>query len=139
MLAILVQRRRNTKAAKCFFKKRLKGLLYVPQVIVTDDLRSYRAAKTKIIPRVQHRQSRCLNNRAENAHQPTRLRGRRMKRFTSPRQARQFLSAQGLVLQHNTAPIALTLLPSGTRRRVLAQQHDAGNCPGAVLLPYRSR
>src|SRR5512134_942878 len=95
VLDVLVQSRRNTKAAKRFFKKLLKDLRYVPRVIVTDGLKSYAAAKAKIIPGVEHRQSRYLNNRAENSHQPTRQRERRMKRFKSPRQAQQFLSAHG--------------------------------------------
>ncbi len=81
VLDILVQSRRNTKAAKRFFKKLLKGLRYVPRMVVTDKLRSYAAAKAKIIPGVEHRQSRYLNNRAENSHRPTRQRERRMKRF----------------------------------------------------------
>ena len=63
VLDILVQSRRNAKAAKRFFKKLLKGLQYVPRVIVTDKLRSYGAAKRKILPGVEHRQSRYLNNR----------------------------------------------------------------------------
>ncbi|WP_376967646.1 IS6 family transposase (plasmid) [Azospirillum sp. A26] len=99
VLDILVQSRRNTKAAKRFFRKLLKSLCYVPCVIVTDKLRSYGAAEAKIIPRVQHRQSQYLNNRAENSHQPTRVRERQMKRFKSPRQAQQFLSAHGPIHQ----------------------------------------
>ena len=95
VLDILVQSRRNTKAATRFFKKLLTGLRYVPRVVVTDKLKSYAAAKAKIIPGVEHRQSRYLNNRAEKSHQPTRQRERRMKRFTSPRQAPQFLAAHG--------------------------------------------
>jgi len=101
VLDILVQSRRNTKAAKRFFKKLLKGLRYVPRVVVTDKLGSYGAAKRTIIPQVEHRQSRYLNNRAENSHQPTRQRERRMKRFTSPRHAQQFLSAHGPIHQHS--------------------------------------
>jgi putative transposase len=58
VLDILVQSRRNAKAAKRFFKKLLKGLRYVPRVIVTDKLRSYGAAKRKILPGVEHRQGR---------------------------------------------------------------------------------
>ena len=61
VLDILVQSRRNTKAAKRFFKKLLKGLRYVPRVVVTDKLKSYAAAKAKIIPGVEHRQSRYLS------------------------------------------------------------------------------
>ena len=64
VLDILVQSRRNAKAAKRFFKKLLKGLQYVPRVIVTDKLRSYGAATRKLIPGVERRQSRYLNNQA---------------------------------------------------------------------------
>jgi len=74
VLDILVQSRRNAKAAKRFFKKLLRGLQYAPRVIVTDKLRSYGAAKREVLPHVEHRQSRYLNNRAENSHRPTRRR-----------------------------------------------------------------
>jgi putative transposase len=62
VLDVLVQSRRNKKAAKKLFRKLLKGLLYVPRVIITDKLRSYGAAKREILPGVEHRQSRYLNN-----------------------------------------------------------------------------
>ena len=73
VLDILVQSRRNKKAAKRFFRKLLKGSQYVPRVIITDKLKSYGAAKREILPGVEHRQHKRLNNRAENSHQPTRL------------------------------------------------------------------
>ena len=60
--------------------------------MVTDKLKSYAAAKRRIMPGVEHRQHKGLNNRAENSHQPTRRRERQMKRFKSPRQVQQFLS-----------------------------------------------
>jgi putative transposase len=72
VLAILTQRRRDKKAAKKFFRRLLKGCQSVPRVIVTDQLKSYGAAKRKIPPSVEHRQHRSLNNRTENSHQPTR-------------------------------------------------------------------
>ena len=68
MLDILVQSRRNKHAAKKFFRKLLKGLTYVPRVIITDKLKSYGAAKRESLPSVEHRQHRYLNNRAENSH-----------------------------------------------------------------------
>jgi putative transposase len=95
MLDILVQRRRDKTAAKTFFRKLLKGCQYVPRVIVTDQLKSYSAAKHEILPGVEHRQHRYLNNRAENSHQPTRQRERRMQRFKSPGHAQRFLSDYG--------------------------------------------
>ena len=68
VLDILVQSRRNKKAAKRFFRKLLKGLQYVPRVIITDKLRSYSAAKAEIMPGVEHHQHKGGNNRAENSH-----------------------------------------------------------------------
>jgi putative transposase len=100
VLDILVQRRRDKHAAKKFFRKLLKGLTYVPRVIITDKLASYRAAKREILPGVEHRQHRYLNNRAENSHQPTRPRERRMQGFKSPGHAQCFLSAYGPIAQH---------------------------------------
>ena len=100
VLDILVQERRDAKAAKRFFKRLLKGLQYVPRVIVTDKLRSYGAAKRQILPNVEHRQSRYLNNRAENSHRPTRRRERQMQRFKSPEQAQDFLSAHSFIYGH---------------------------------------
>jgi putative transposase len=67
VLDILVQRRRDKIAAKTFFRKLLKGLRYIPRVFVTDQLRSYGAAVRELLPDVEHRQHRYLNNRAENS------------------------------------------------------------------------
>jgi putative transposase len=100
VLDILVQSHRNKKAAKKFFRKLLKRLTYVPRVIITDKLKSYGAAKRDILPGVEHRQHRYLNNRAENSHQPTRQRERRMQGFKSPGHAQRFLAAYGLIAQH---------------------------------------
>ncbi len=100
VLDILVQRRRDKRAAKQFSRTLLKGLTDVPRVIVTDKLKSYAAAKHEILPGVEHRQHRYLNNRAENSHQPTRQRERHMHRFKSPGHAQRFLSAHGPITQH---------------------------------------
>ena len=100
VLDILVQRRRNKHAAKKFFRKLLKGLRYVPRVVITDKLKSYGAAKRELLPGVEHRQSRYLNNRCENSHRPTRQRERRMQGFKSPGHAQRFLSAYGSLAQH---------------------------------------
>jgi putative transposase len=100
VLDILVQRHRDKKAAKKFFRKLLKGLRYVPIVIITDKLRSYSAAKAEALPSVEHCQGKWQNNRAENSHQPTRLRERVMKRFKSPGHAQRFLSPFGIINSH---------------------------------------
>jgi putative transposase len=100
VLDILVHRRRDKTAAKKFFRKLLKGLTYVLQVIITDKLASYGAAKREILPGVEHRQHRYLNNRAENSHQPTRQRERRMQRLKSPGHAQRFLAVYGAIASH---------------------------------------
>jgi putative transposase len=97
VLDILVRRRRDKRAAKKFFRTLLKGVTYVPRVLITDKLPSYSAAKREILPAVEHRQHRYLNNRAENSHQPTCQRERRMQRFKSPGHAQRFLAAYGLI------------------------------------------
>jgi putative transposase len=93
VLDILVQERRDTAAAKRFFRKLLKDLQYVPRVIVTDKLRSYGAAHRQVMPSVEHRSSKYLNNRAENSHQSTRQREKAMKNFRSTGAAQRFLAA----------------------------------------------
>jgi putative transposase len=100
VLDILVQRHRHKAAAKTFFRKLLKRCQYVPRVIVTDQLKSYGAAKRELLPGVEHRQHRYLNNRAENSHQPTRQRERRMQGFKSPGHAQRFLAAYGPIASH---------------------------------------
>ncbi len=100
VLDILVQSRRNKQAANRFFRKLLKGLQYVPRVIITDKLKSYGAAKREILPGVEHRQHKRLNNCAENSHQPTRLREKKMRKFKSAKHAQRFLSAFGPISGH---------------------------------------
>lgn len=96
-LDVLVQSRRNKKAARRFFTKLLKGLCYVPRVLVTDKLKSYAAAKADILPGGEHRPHKGLNNRAEVSHQPTRQRERQMRRYKSPGQAQRFLCAHAQI------------------------------------------
>ena len=100
VLDILVQSRRDKRAAKKFFRKLLKRLRYVPRAIITDKLRSYSAAKAEVIPSVEHLQQNYQNNRAENSHQPTGLRERMMRRFKSADHAQRFLSAFGIINSH---------------------------------------
>jgi putative transposase len=69
-------------------------------VIITDKLKSYGTAKHEILPGVEHRQHKGLNNRAENSHQPTRLREKKMRKFKSAKHAQRFLSAFGPISGH---------------------------------------
>src|SRR5918993_2084083 len=93
VLDVLVQRRRDKRAAKRLLRKLLKRRCRAPRVMVTDKLPSYGAAQKELMPGVEHRRHKGLNNRAKNSHQPTRRRERQMKRLKSPRQAQRFLSA----------------------------------------------
>jgi putative transposase len=100
VLDVLVQSHRNAAAAKRFFRKLLKGLRYVPRVLVTDKLGSYQVAHRELMSSVEHRRSRYLNNRAENSHQPNRQREQAVKRFKSLRHAQRFLSAFSGISAH---------------------------------------
>ncbi len=96
---VFLQRRRNGKAAKHFFKRLLKVHRMEPRKIVTDNLRSYGVAHRELIPDTIHDTSQYANNRAELSHQPTRVRERVMRRFKSMRQAQRFLTVHTAV--HN--------------------------------------
>ncbi|WP_455569889.1 IS6 family transposase [Streptomyces rishiriensis] len=100
ILDILLQNRRDKSAARRFFRRLLRKTGAVPRVIVTDRLRSYGAAHREVMPCVEHRQSRYLNNRAENSHQPTGQRERAMKGFRSVGGAQRFLSAFSGISPH---------------------------------------
>ena len=100
--------------------KLLKGLRYAPRVAITDKLKSYGAAKREVLPGVEHRQSRYLNNRCENSHRPTRERERRMQRFKSPGHAQRFLSAYGPIAQHFRP--RRHLLRADEYRRIMAER-----------------
>jgi len=93
VLDILVQSRRETRAAKRLLCKLLRRQCRAPRVMITNKLARYGAAKREVMPSVEHRKHKGLNNRAENSHQPTRRRERQMKRFKSAGQAQRFLSA----------------------------------------------
>jgi putative transposase len=122
VLDILVQARRDSDAAKRFFDRLLKGLQYVPRVIVTDKLRSYGVAQRQLLPSVEHRQSRYLNNRAENSHRPTRRRERQMQRFKSSRHAQDFLSAHSFIYGHFRP--RRHLLPAAAYREIRSHAFD---------------
>lgn len=103
-LDILLQKRRDKAAAKHFFRHVLAGRPEGPKKIVTDQLRSYPAAKAEIpeLATVKHvfvKACARVNNRAENSHQPTRERERRMRGFRLPRHTQQFLSCFGPIRQ----------------------------------------
>jgi putative transposase len=95
VLDVLEQSRRDKQAAKRLLRKLLKRQCRAPRVMVTDKLANYGAAKHEVIPSVEHRRHKGLNNRAETSHQPTRRRERQVKRIKSARQAQRFPSTHG--------------------------------------------
>ena len=97
VIDILVQSRRDRRAAKRFFRKLLKGQGSPPWRLVTDKLRSYGVAHRAVMPSVIHSTEPYANNRAEVSHEPTRQRERQMRRFKSPGQAQRFLSVHGVI------------------------------------------
>ena len=108
------QARRDANAAKRFFKRLLKGLQDEPRVIVTDKLRGYGVAQRHLLPGVEHRQSRYLNNRAENSQTDRRdVREWQPQRFKSPEQAQDFLSPLPRI---HSRPLPSTPTPHGSHR-----------------------
>ena len=94
---ILVQKRRNKKAAIRFYRKLLKGQSFSPIRVTTDKLKSYAAAHREVMPSVVHSTQQYENNRAELSNEPTRQRERQMRRFKSAGQAQRFLVVHGVV------------------------------------------
>ena len=94
---VYLQKRRDSAAAKRFFKRLLKKHRDEPRKIVTDKLRSYGVAHRELIPETIHDTSRYANNRSELSHQSTRIRERGMRRFKSIVQAQRFLGVHSTV------------------------------------------
>jgi putative transposase len=118
VLDVLVQRRRDKRAAMRLMRKLLKKQGVVPAVVVTDKLRSYRAAFHEIGLSARHEQGLRMNNRAEVSHQPVRRRERKMQRFKSPGSAQDFLACQ--ITVHNTFTLQRISRPTLCRFRAAA-------------------
>jgi putative transposase len=88
----IAQSQRDTKAAKRLLARLMKKQGITPKRIITDKLRSYGAAKRQVMPSVEHRSHKGLNNRAENSHLPLRKRERVMQMFRSPGGMQAFVS-----------------------------------------------
>ena len=114
VLYILVQSRKDKRAAKRFFRKLLKGQERIPIEITTDKPRSYAVAKREMMPSVVRCQDKHANNRAEVSHEHTREQERQMRGFTSPGQAQRFLSVHGQV--HNLFRVGRHLLRAANYR-----------------------
>ena len=97
VLDILVQSRRDCRAATRLFRTLLQGQARPPGRVVTDTLPSDRATHRAVLPSVAQRTDRYAHHRADVSHQPTRHRARHLRRVNSPGQAQRFLSVHGLV------------------------------------------
>jgi putative transposase len=97
VIDILLQPRRDQRAAERFFRKLLKGQEREPRRLVTDKLRTYEAARRMVMPSVLHDTERYANNRAEVSHEPVRQRERQMRGFKSVAQVQRFWSVHGVI------------------------------------------
>ncbi|WP_095973405.1 IS6 family transposase [Rhodococcus erythropolis] len=104
VLDILIQGKRDGKAATRFFRTLLKKQGYRPRVLITDKLPSYQVAHRTTMSTVEHRQNKYLNNRCENSHQPTRQRERAMKGFRTVGSAQRFLAPFSRISPHFRPP-----------------------------------
>src|SRR6202162_6028685 len=93
-------------------RKPLKKYAFVPERLITDDLRSYGAAAHDLGIASRHERGRSKNNRAENSHQPTRRRERKMQRFKSVGSAQKFLSSHAAVYNIFNVQRHLTSAPT---------------------------
>lgn len=118
VLDVLVQSKRNKHAAVKLMRKLLKKYAFAPERLVTDDLRSYGAAARDLRLEHLHDRGRWKNNRAENSHQPTRRRERKMQLFKSARSAQKFLSTHAAVF--NTFNVQRHLTSAQTYRTLRA-------------------
>jgi transposase-like protein len=114
VLEILVQRRRDKRAAIRLMRKLLRKQGFAPKQVATDKLRSYGAAFRHLGLSCHHEQGLRQNNRAENSHQVVRRRERKMQRFKSPASAQRFLSVHAAV--HNTFYLQRHLVSRSTLR-----------------------
>jgi len=119
VLDMLIQRRRDTRAALRLMRKLLKKQGFAPKLLVTDKLRSYAAAFRQLGLTCRHDQGLRNNNRAENSHQAVRRRERKLRRFKSARSAQRFLSMHAAV--HNTFNLQRHLISRSTLRRFRAE------------------
>jgi transposase-like protein len=127
ILDMLVQRRRDRRAAVTLMRALLKKQGFAPATIVTDRLRSYAAAFHDLRLGARHEQGLRANNRAENSHQVVRRREQKMQGFKSPSSAQRFLSLHAAV--YNTFNVQRHLISRSTlrvfRAHAMTQWRDA--------------
>src|SRR6202790_1784158 len=119
ILDMLVQRRRDKRAALKLMRKLLKKQGFTPKLLTTDKLGSYGSAFRHLHLTCRHEQGLRKNNRAENSHQAVRRRERKMQRFKSAGSAQRFLNIHAVV--HNTFNLQRHLIPRSTMRTFRAE------------------
>ena len=123
VLDLLVQPKRDTKAALRLMRKLLRKQGYAPGVLVTDKLGSYRATRRELRLSARHEQGLRRNNRAEHSHQPVRRRERKQQRFKSAGSAQRLLAMHAPV--HNTFNLQRHLVSRRTLRVFRAEAMQA--------------
>jgi putative transposase len=136
VLDVLVQSRRDSRAALRLMRKLLRKQGFVPKLLVTDKLRSYGSAFRQLKLTCPHEQGLRKNNRAENSHQPVRRRERKMQRFKSARSPQRFLSMHAAVhpqhLQSST-PSRLAINAADLSGR---SDERMAECSGGSVIAY---
>ena len=135
VLDVLVQSKRNKHAALKLMRKLMKKYAFAPERLVTDDLRSYSAAVRDLGIERRHERGRWKNNRAENSHQPTRRRERKMQRFKSSGSAQKFLSTTRRRLQYLQHPTPSHLSPNAPRASRRGDDHVADGGRSGLTIP----
>ncbi|QGP57073.1 Transposase IS66 family protein (plasmid) [Piscirickettsia salmonis] len=132
-LDIFIQKRKNKKSAMRFLK-RLLGSNPAPRVIVTDKLRSYNQPIKKCCPNADHRKHKGLNNRVENAHQPTRRREKSLIKMKSTNSAQKMLKLMGVTRNFFAVDVGRYRNPASVRRQKLSQAFQCWNDVTAQVL-----
>jgi transposase-like protein len=124
VLDLLVQPKRDTKAALRLMRKLLKKQGMAPDEWVTDKIPSYGAAlRTLKLTRTPHTRRKRANNRAESSHLPVRRRERKLQGFKSPRSAQRFLSLHAAT--YNLFTVPRHLVSARTHRLFRADAFEA--------------
>jgi putative transposase len=137
VLDVLVQSKRDKRAAVKLIRKLLKKYAMVPDCLVTDDLRSYGAAVRHLGIESRHETGRWKNNRAENSHQPTRRQEVKMQRFKSAGSVQNFLSTHAAI--YYTSNVQRHLVSAKNHRALCAETMDIWREAATAACGFRLR